>query len=291
MPIDATELDFLHYLRCDLPLGYPLKTPVATLLSPAQKSGSRRELLHRQSDFLDFAKQFLGTNPWFTYIAAIKHEAVLIAIPTFDEQLVDVVDKFFYRDLQEKCRELREASRAVLDEATALNCERLVLLQSEAAQIDDATRKMASAIKAGFTAVEPLPPPPPEPPSESQLLPWLIATGIGCIVAGALIPSYDGGMIWGVLGLVATVVWGARLIAKEKANIRAKGADFKAYILHEKYQILCRKSVELVLALPFEARKSALVNLPLCLHALQALPPERDALEAHYISAFVTDPA
>jgi hypothetical protein len=41
--------------------------------------------------------------------------------------------------------------------------------------------------------------------------------------------------------------------------------------------------VALVLALPFETRKSALVNLPPCLTALKALPPEREALEARYV--------
>jgi len=285
MPADSDQHDFLHYLMCDLPLGYPLKTPITRLLSPTLTLSSRRELLHQQSRFLDLAKPFLGTHPWIAYLAAIKHEAVLVTIPTYASQLVDIVDQFFFRDLQQKCKELREASRAAIDEATADNCERLILLQCEAAQIDDATKNVSAAIQAGFTAVEPLPPPPPEPEPEHKSLPYFIVCGVVCIVIGALIPPYDGGMAWGLVGLIVTGIFGARVIKKEKARVRAEGAKFKAYLMHESYYALCRKSVALVLALPFETRKSALVNLPPCLTALQALLPEREALEARYLRA------
>jgi hypothetical protein len=286
MPIDTEEQDFLHYLQCDLPFGYPVKIPVALLLSPAQKSSSRRELLHRQSFFLDFAKRYLMTAPWLAYLAAAKHEAVLIAIPTYDEQLVDVVDKLFFRDLQKKYKDLRETAQAAIDPTTTLNCNRLILLQTEAAQIESATKKVAATIQAGFNAVEPLPPPPPEPPPERGLLPYFIASGLAFVVIGTVTPPYAGGMIWGLAGLILTGVVGARMIAKEKARVREKNATYKAYLLHENYQILCRKSVELVLTLPFEVRKTALVNLSPCLAALRALPPEREALEKHYIMPY-----
>ena len=52
MPADTAQLDFLHYLMCDLPLGYPLKTSITKLLDSSLMS-TRRELLHQQSDFLD----------------------------------------------------------------------------------------------------------------------------------------------------------------------------------------------------------------------------------------------
>jgi len=94
-------------------------------------------------------------------------------------------------------------------------------------------------------------------------------------------------MAWGLAGLVVIWIVGARVIKKEKARIHAESARFKAYMIHENYLALCRKSVRLVLALPFETRKSALVNLPPCLSALEALPPEREALEASYIRPFV----
>jgi hypothetical protein len=288
MPAEDSEHDFLHYLTCDLPLGYPLKVPVAKLLASGQQSITRRDLLHRQSEFLDFAPHFLTAQPWICYITAIKHAAVLIAIPTYDDQLVDVVDKAFLWDLEEKCKNLLEASRATIDEPTAKDCDRLVLLQTEAAQIDDATKKVGGAIQAGFTAVEPLPPPPPEPDDvpEHAVIPWIVAAAVGCVIAGAIIPAPDGGMIWALLGLIITGVVGARALAKQKTRVNVMGAEFKAYLIHENYLILCRKAVTPILTLPFEARKSALVNLPQCLAALQALPPERDSLEARYIRPF-----
>jgi hypothetical protein len=283
MPADSDQHDFLHYLTCDLPLGYPLKTPIARLLSPTLPLSSRRELLHQQSRFLDLAKQFLGTQPWIAYLAAIKHEAVLVTIPTYASQLVDIVDQFFFRDLQQKCKELREASLAAIDGTTADDCDRLILLQCEAAQIDDATKNVSAAIQAGFTAVEPLPPAPPESSPARASLPHFIVIGVACIVIGAVIPPYEGGMAWGLAGLIVTAIFAARAIKKEKARVHAEGAKFKAYMIHESYHALCRKSVALVLALPFETRKSALVNLPPCLTALKALPPEREALEARYV--------
>jgi hypothetical protein len=285
MPADSDHHDFLHYLMCDLPLGYPLKTPITRLLAPTLTLSSRRELLHQQSRFLDLAKQVLGTHPWIAYLAAIKHEAVLVTIPTYAAQLVDIIDQLFFRDLQQKCKELREASRAAIDEATAQNCDRLILLQCEAAQIDDATKNVYAAIQAGFSAVEPLPLPPPEPEPEHKSLPYFIVCGLACLVIGALIPPYDGGMAWGLIGLIVTGIFAARVIKKEKARVCAEGAKFKAYMIHENYYALCRKSVALVLALPFETRKSALVNLLPCLIALKALPPEREALEAMYLRA------
>ena len=288
MPADDSEHDFLHYLTCDLPFGYPLKTPISRLLAPTMTISSRRELLHQQSRFLDSAKPFLGTHPWIAYLAAIKHKAVLVTIPTYPEQLVDVVDKLFFRDLQQKEKELREASRAAIDEATAYCCDRLILLQSEASQIEDARKNVTAALQAGFTAVEPLPPPPPEPSPDYRVLPYFIAAGLACLVIGAVIPPEDGGMAWGLAGLVVTGIVGARVLKKEKVRVHAEGAKFKAYLLHESYFALCRKSVGLVLALPFEIRKSALVNLPPCLTALEALPPEREILEAKYITPFVS---
>lgn len=287
MPADDPQHDFLHYLMCDLPLGYPLKTPISKLLSPAQKSSSRRELLHQQSRFHDFASQFVDTHPCISYLAAAKQEAVLVTIPTYASQLVDIVDVSFFNELQRKCQALREASRAAIDEATAQSCDRLVLLQSEAAQIEDARKNISGAIQAGFTAVEPLPPPPPEPAPDHKLLPKFIIIGVASLVIGAAIPPEDGGMAWGLAGLVATWLIGARVIKKEKARVDAEGVKFKAYMVHESYYALCRKSVALILAIPLETRKSALANLPPCLAALEALPPEREALEARYIRPFV----
>jgi hypothetical protein len=200
---------------------------------------------------------------------------------------VDVVDQLFFRDLQQKCKELREASRAAIDEATAIFCDRLILLQCEAAQIEDARKNVRAAIQAGFTAVEPLPPPPPEPLPAHASLPYYIAAGAACLVISAAIPSYVGGMAWGLAGLVVTGILAARAIKNEKARVDTESAKFKAYMIHESYFALCRKSVGLVLALPFETRKSALVNLPPCLTALEALPPEREALEARYLRPFL----
>lgn len=287
MSTDSAQHDFLHYLTCDLPYGYPLKTPISRLLAPNLTISSRRELLHQQAQFLDTAKQYLGTHPWISYLAAIKHEAVLVTIPTYASQLVDIVDQFFFSELQQKSKELREASRAAIDEATIASCDRLILLQSEAAQIEDATKSINAAIQAGFTAVEPLPPPPPEPSSGRGSLPYFIAGGLGCVVIGAIIPPYCGGMAWGLAGLIVTGIFGARAYKKEKAIVDAEGARYKAYLVHENYHILCRKSVILVLALPFETRTSALVNLPPCLVALEALAPEREVLEARYIRPFI----
>lgn len=287
MSADTAQLDFLHYLKCDLPLGYPLKTPITRLLDTSLSLSSRRELLHQQDRFLDFSRQFLGAQPWITYLAAIKHEAVLVIIPTYASQLVDIVDQHFFGELQRKYKELREAARAAIDETTALTCERLILLQSEAPQIEDAIQSVSGAIQAGFNALEPLPPPPPEPVPAQKVLPYFIAAGAACLIAGAVIPDYYGGMAWALLGLIVTVVVAMRVMGKEKARVNAEGTKFKSYMIHESYHVLCRKSVSLVLALPFEVRKAALVNLPPCLDALKALSPERDAMEAAYITPFL----
>ena len=112
-------------------------------------------------------------------------------------------------------------------------------------------RKMCirDRLQAGFTAVEPLPPPPPEPSPDYRVLPYFIAAGLACLVIGAVIPPEDGGMAWGLAGLVVTGIVGARVLKKEKVRVHAEGAKFKAYLLHESYFTLCRKSVSLVLAL------------------------------------------
>jgi len=289
MPVDAPDSNFLRYLTCDLPLGYPLKTPVTRLLMPTLTISSRRELLHQQSQFLDWAKPFLGTHPWIAYLAAIKHEAVLVTIPTYASQLVDVVDIVFFTDLQQKCRQLREAAHAAIDQPTAQDCDRLVLLQSEAAQIEDATKNFNAALKAGFTAVEPLPPALPEPEPDHGSLPYFIAGGVACLIVGAIIPPHYGGMAWGLMGAVITGIVGTPVVKREKSRVNPESEKFRAHLLHENYFSLCRKSVALVLALPFDTRKAALVNLPQCLTALEALHPEREALEARYIKPFVPE--
>jgi hypothetical protein len=285
MSDDAARLDFLHYLMCDLPLGYPLKTSITKLLDSSLMS-TRRELLHQQDGFLEFSKQYLPGQPWIAYLAAVKHEAVLVTIPTYAPQLVDIVDQHFFSDLQEKYKDLRATARAAIDEPTALTCERLVLLQSEAPQIEDALKSVNGALEAGFTAVEPLPPPPPEPVPAQRVLPYFITAAVVCVIVGAVIPPEYGGMAWALLGLIITGIVAARVMGKEKARVKNEGARFGSYLKHESYYALCRKSIALVLALPFEIRKSALVNLPPCKPALEALPLERAAMEAAYITPF-----
>jgi hypothetical protein len=286
MPADDAQHDFLHYLMCDLPLGYPLKTSITKLLDSSMMS-TRRELLHQQAGFLDFAKRYIDAQPWIAYLAAVKHEAVLVTIPTYAPQLVDIVDQLFFGELQQKCKDLRAAARAAIDEPTALTCERLVLLQSEAPQIEDALKNVNGALEAGFTAVEPLPLPPPEPLPAQRVLPYFVTAGIVCLIVGGVIPPEYGGMAWALLGLIVTGVVAARVMGKEKARVKAEGNRFGTYLIHESYYSLCKKSVALVLALPFEIRKSALTNLAPCKTALEALPPEREAMEAAYIRPFV----
>jgi hypothetical protein len=285
MPADTAQLDFLHYLMCDLPLGYPLKTSITKLLDSSLMS-TRRELLHQQSDFLDFAKHYLPTQPWITYIAAVKHEAVLVTIPTYAVHLVDIVDKLFFAELQEKCKDLREAARAAIDGPTALICERLVLLQSEAPQIEDALKNVNAALDAGFTTLEPLPPPPPEPVPAQRVLPYFATAVAVFIIAGLVIPPEYGGGIGALVGLIVTGIIAARVIAKEKARVKNEGNRFGSYLIHESYYALCRKSVALVLALPFEVRKNVLTDLAPCKPALEQLPLEREAMEAAYITPF-----
>jgi len=287
MSAESDQLDFLHYLLCDLPLGYPLKTPVTRLLDTSLTLSSRRELLHQQARFLNYSKNFLGPHPWLTYLAAMKHEAVLVTIPTYASQIVDIVDQLFFSELQQKCKEVRDIARAEIDDATALRCERLILLQSEAPQIEDARKSFSGALAAGFKGVEPLPALPPEPKPAHGARAYYIGGGVISLVVGAAIPPYYGGMAWALAGLVVTGIVAARVVRKEKARVEAEGVKFKAYMIHENYYTLCKKSVALVLALPFEARKSALVDLAPCLTALDALPPERDALEAMYIRPFL----
>jgi hypothetical protein len=287
MPAEAPDHAFLQYLTCDLPQGYPLKTPMAKLLAPAPAISARRELFQQQDRFLDLARQFLETQPWIAYLAAIKHEAVFVIIPTHAAQLVDVVDISFFNDLQQKFRELLDVSRKAVEDATAQDCERLLLLQTEGEQIDDAKKYVSGAIRAGFKAVEPLPPPLPEPPSGSKSLRSLIALGISGFVLGAMVPWRYGGIVWGVVAVIITAVVGSRIVRKEMSASQAKSVEFKAYLIHENYHSFCRKSVGLVLALPFEVRQTALVDLPSCLIALEALGPEREALEARYIRPFV----
>ena len=287
MPADADQLDFLHYLKCDLPLGYPLKTPITRMLDTSLPLSSRRELLHQQDSFLEFSSQFLSAQPWITYLATIKHEAVLVTIPTYASQLVDIVDQHFFGELQQKYKQLRETSRAAIDENTALTCERLLLLQTEAAHIEDAIQSISGAIQAGYTALDPLPRPPPEPLPARRKLPWFISAGVACLVIGALIPSYFAATAWVLIGLIVTTVTAARVMGRDKARADEEGGRFKAYLIHESYHALCKKSISLVLALPFDVRKSALTNLTPCLAALQALPPERESLEAAYITPFL----
>jgi len=153
-------------------------------------------------------------------------------------------------------------------------------------QIENAINNVGAAIRSGFTAVEPLPPPPPEPVPERRLLPNFVAIAVGCVVVGAVIPPYYGGMIWALTGLIVTGLIGFRIIGKEKARVRTENERFKDYLIHENYLVLCRKSVRLVLTLPFDTRMSALSGLPLCLTALEALLSEREALEARYIGPF-----
>jgi hypothetical protein len=288
MPDSDAQHDFRHYLLCDLPLGYPSKVPVAKLLDATMMS-TRRDLLHQQDEFLESARAYLGAQPWIAYLATVKHEAVLVLIPTYADRLVDIVDQHFFRELQEKYRDLRAAARAAIDDATALTCERLVLLQSEAPQIEDALKSVSGAIEAGFATLEPLPSPPPEPvPAQRDLL-YLLVAGVAFLVLGAIVPPEFGGMAWAVLGLIVTVATAVRVVGKERSRVKKEGAPFKSYMIHESYYALCKKSVALVLALPFEIRTSALTNLPPCKTALELLPPEREAMEAAYIRPFISN--
>ena len=157
----------------------------------------------------------------------MKHEAVLVTIPTYAVHLVDIVDQLFFAELKEKCKDLREAARAVIDEPTALTCERLVLLQSEAAQIEEALKNVNAALDAGFTALEPLPAPPPEPVPAQRVMPYF-ATAVGVfLIAGFVIPPEYGGGIWALLGLIITGVVAARVVTKEKARVKERGQPLR----------------------------------------------------------------
>jgi len=249
----AAPPSFLTYLTCDPPAGYPFRTATFPEHSLVLKERERRQFVHQQSVFLETARPFAVSHPWIAYLASLKNEAVLAVIPVDSTPFIDVADQKFLRDSQQKWKALRLETQAAIDQATALSCERLVLLQREASKIDECEKKLRTALDAGFTALKPLPPKPPEP-------------------------------VHGWLAEIAGAVAG-----KIKADQAAKKANWKAWLLQEMYLAVCQGSLHSVTSLPPETRSNGTADLPASLAVLQNLRQERAALVENYITPYVAD--
>jgi hypothetical protein len=247
MPANVPGDSFPEYLKCDLPFGYAASAPLMLPFAAPLKESQRKDVIDLQTRFLDLAERLADSHPWIAYLAALKHDVVLILLSKQPLQFCAIADQKTYNDAQQKWRALRKKSRSAIDDATALNCERLVLLQRESATIEDAEEKLRATLAAGYTALEPLPPEPP-PPDRG----W-----------AALLPG-----------------------GKEKAE--AAQAKLKAWLLQDSYLRLCQKPVYSASSLPLPVRKHGLLDLPSCLAELGALRVERAALEAHYLTPYLS---
>ena len=251
MSSDSATTSFVAYLTCGLPFGYPSEPPITPQFLETLRERQRKELVLQQAAFYETANAFAGQCPWIAYIAALKHEAVLAAIPIELPQFVQVTDQKIFNDCHLNWRRLRNESRPAIEDGIAFFCERLIQLQREAWKIDGLENTLRSALAAGFTALLPLDETPPELPK-----------GLGANLASAV-----------------------GLDKERREEIEAK---IKAWHRQDSYLQLALRTLNKISSLPFETRQNGLKNVPGCLEALKGLREEREILIANYITPYVT---
>ncbi len=120
MSSGTQDSDFLTYLKCELPFGYPFEPPLTPQLLPILKERQRMELVCRQAAYFKAANQVAPTHPWIAYIAALKHEAILSFIPVETTPFVNVADqKVFNTCHQESDRQSAQRGAAAAKLRTA----------------------------------------------------------------------------------------------------------------------------------------------------------------------------
>ena len=244
------DSDFLIYLTCELPFGYPFDPPLTPQLLPVLKERHRMELVCRQAAYFETANQLVQSHPWIAHIAALKHEAILSFIPVETTPFVNVADQKVFNTCHQNWRQLRNESRRAIEDGIAFFCERLVKLQREAGKIDELEKRLTAALAAGFKALLPMTDEPPKPPE-----------GLGVEIAG-------------VLGLGK-----ARRVEAE--------ARIKTWHLQDSYLQTCQQLLNKISSLPLETRREGLKDVPGTLTALKGLEEEREVLKETYITPYV----
>jgi hypothetical protein len=248
---DAQDSEFLTYLKCELPFGYPFEPPLTPQLLPILKERHRMELVYRQAAYFETANQLAATHPWIGYIAALKHEAILSFVPIETTPFVNVADQKVFNTCHQNWRQLRNESRRAIEDGIAFFCERLVMLQRDAAKIDDMEKRLLAALASGFTALLPITDEPPKMPE-----------GLGTDIAG-------------VLGL-------------NKARRKKAEAEIKTWHLQDSYLQMCQQAINKISSVPPETKREGLKDVPGTLAALNGLKEEREILKGNYITPYLT---
>jgi len=251
MSSGSQDSEFLTYLKCELPFGYPFEPPLTPQLLPILKERQRMELVRRQAAYFETANQFAPTHPWIAYIAALKHEAILSFIPVETTPFVNVADQKVFNTCHQHWRQLRNESRRTIEDGIAFFCERLVMLQRDAARIDDMEKRLQAALAAGFTALLPITNEPPKLPE-----------GLGTDIAGVL---------------------GLKSARRKKAE-----AAIKTWHLQDSYLQMCQQALNKISSVPAETKREGLKAVPGTLAALNGLKEEREVLKENYITPYLS---
>ncbi len=286
-PIAALDPQFFAYLKCDLPWGYPFGSSLSLLYLLHIREHHRTELLLQQATFLETAECLACSHPWLTYLAVLKHLAVIGAMP-HDKASWAADDREFFHRCEQKCAPLLEEARMGIDEAMALGCERLVLLQSESFKLDDAERKLEALLGQGLTNLKPQPPLSAKAPARRSLPPIffpLALIGLGVLLIVVHLSPMAGTLLALTCAMAAGLIWALkyRVIespAEEQIDPR------EAWLETEKQLRACRDAIRVISALPPRARIEGLLDIEACLAALRELRRERFVLEEKFILPF-----
>ena len=249
MSSDAQDSEFLIYLTCGLPFGYPFEPPLTPQLLSNLKERQRMEVVYQQAAYFEAASQLAPSHPWIAYLAALKHEAILSFIPIETTPFVSVTDQKIFNTCHQNWRQLRNDSRRGIEEGIAFFCERLVMLQRDAARIDDLEKRLRAALAAGFPALLPIANEPPKMPE-----------GLATEIAG-------------VLGLST---------ARKKAE-----AAIKTWHLQDSYLQMCQQALNKISSISPEAKREGLKDVQGTVAELNGLKEEREILKGNYITPYI----
>lgn len=107
-----TKDNFVSYLYAVIPEGYPLKS---IPLSFHMKDAERKELVFQQNSFLDVASNYIEERPWISYLASLKHIALMEIQDISTASLREFVDKEYFVSVETKAKGILTTSKSHMD--------------------------------------------------------------------------------------------------------------------------------------------------------------------------------
>ena len=141
-----TSDKFRDYLLAALPEEYPI---ASIPLSLKMEDAHRKELVYQQGKFLQAADQYIHTHPWIAFIAANKHNIILIAHETSTMTFREISDKEYFDNVEQHKNSIINSIEGMLDEATMLILCRLVYLQTFNGLIKSTIKTVKAALEMG----------------------------------------------------------------------------------------------------------------------------------------------